>query len=204
MPNVLFPTLSFRFVEFHCNYVIPYILSKKGGGSSSFRVHRDEEEDSEIFTGPAPGRSQPDLEDEETLLVHTETGSPLTVSQVRATWKRFVCSIDPELGGVTPMVLRASFAIYMIHSCRTGQHFSGFPEHAFLERLAAMMNTSAEMLSNVYGGCDLDDYRATANERRFCPAAGGAEAWHRGWRYSMDNPLHASIAALRDRAISRD
>jgi hypothetical protein len=27
-----------------------------------------------------------------------------------------------------------------------------------------MMNTSAEMLSNVYGGCDLDDYRATANE----------------------------------------
>jgi hypothetical protein len=62
------------------------------------------------------------------------------------------------------MVLRASFATYMIHLYRTGKHFRGYSERAFIDRLAALMNTSAEMLANVYGGCDMDDYRATASE----------------------------------------
>ena len=105
-----------------------------------------------------------DLEGEETLLLHTETGLPLTVNHVRSTWKRYLCSIDPELAQVTPMVLRASFGTYMIHQYRTGAHFRGLNEQEFFDRLAAMMNTSSDMLANVYGACDLDDYRSTANE----------------------------------------
>jgi hypothetical protein len=62
------------------------------------------------------------------------------------------------------MVLRASFGTYMIHQYRTGAHFRGFNEEEFFDRLAAMMNTSSDMLANVYGACDLDDYRSTANE----------------------------------------
>jgi hypothetical protein len=95
-----------------------YILAKNGGGSRRVRVDRNEDEP-EILAGP--GRSQPDLEDEETLLLHTETCLPVTVSQVRATWKRFLCWVDPELGAVTQMVLRASFATYIIHLYRTGR-----------------------------------------------------------------------------------
>jgi hypothetical protein len=83
---------------------------------------------------------------------------------VGATWKRFVCDVDPDLSGVTPMVLRASFATYIIHLSRTGKHFRGYSELAFIDRLAALMKTSAEILDDVCGGCDMDDYRATASE----------------------------------------
>ena len=49
------------------------------------------------------------------------------------------------------MVLRASFGTYMIHQYRTGAHFRGLNEQEFFDRLAAMMNTSSDMLANVYG-----------------------------------------------------
>jgi hypothetical protein len=64
------------------------------------------------------------------------------------------------------MVLCASFETYMIHQYRTGAHFRGLNEEEVFDRLAAMMNTSSEILNvNVYGACDLDDYRSTANEK---------------------------------------
>jgi site-specific recombinase XerC len=61
--------------------------------------------------------SQDEFEDgeEAALLLHTESARPIGARQVGATWKRFVCDVDPDLSGVTPMVLRASFATYMIH-----------------------------------------------------------------------------------------
>ena len=62
------------------------------------------------------------------------------------------------------MVLHASFGTYIIHQYRTGAHFRGLNEQELFDRLAAMINTSSDMLANVYGACDLDDYRSTANE----------------------------------------
>jgi hypothetical protein len=112
-------------------------------------------------------------------LLHTERAIPITGDQVRSTWKRFLSELDPELSKVTPMVLRASFATYMIHLYRVGRHFRGLTEQEFMDRLAALMNTSAEMLANVYGGCDLDDYRSTANEMmRVYDHTGGDERGH--------------------------
>jgi hypothetical protein len=171
MPDVLFPSLTFPFVEFHCKYVRPAICEKvhENGFDAASGGNRDAESSdgvgSEIGVAQNTHSFAPqDLDDEETLLLHTETGLPLTASHVRSTWKRFLCSIDPELSQVTPMVLRASFGTYMIHQYRTGAHFRGLNEQEFFDRLAAMMNTSSDMLANVYGACDLDDYRATANE----------------------------------------
>jgi hypothetical protein len=182
LPNVLFPSLTFRYVEFHCKYVLPHIRA------NSRRLERDNCRNSSQNNGTCAGESlderrndgveetdapenrnylsQDEFEDgdEAALLLHTESARPIGARQVGATWKRFVCDVDPELSGVTPMVLRASFATYMIHLYRTGKHFRGYSELAFIDRLAALMNTSAEMLANVYGGCDMDDYRATASE----------------------------------------
>jgi hypothetical protein len=62
------------------------------------------------------------------------------------------------------MVLRSSFATYAIQRYRNGEMFSILSEELFFDRLCAMMNTSSKMLRDVYGGCDPDDYRATAIE----------------------------------------
>jgi hypothetical protein len=181
MPNVLFPSFTFRFVEFHCKYVRCFILEKRGGAGNSAAEDGESDGNSgqadEI--GPVETRAHADLEEEETLLLHTERAIPITGDQVRSTWKRFLSELDPELSKVTPMVLRASFATYMIHLYRVGRHFRGLTEQEFMDRLAALMNTSAEMLANVYGGCDLDDYRSTANEMmRVYDHTGGDERGH--------------------------
>jgi hypothetical protein len=65
---------------------------------------------------------------------------------------------------VTPMVLRSSFATYAIQRYRNGEMFSNLSEELFFDRLGTMMNMSSKMLRDVYGGCDPDDYRATAIE----------------------------------------
>jgi hypothetical protein len=62
------------------------------------------------------------------------------------------------------MVLRSPFATYAIQRYRNGELFSDLSEELFFDCLGAMMNTSSQMFRDVYGGCDPDDYRATATE----------------------------------------
>jgi hypothetical protein len=108
-----------------------------------------------------PERSQPDLCDEDTLVVHTETGMPSTVCQIRATWKTFVYEVDPELAHITQTVLISSFVANLINRYRLGQMFRGVSEESFHNTLASMLNTSVDMLRDVYCACDTDDYRST-------------------------------------------
>jgi hypothetical protein len=111
-----------------------------------------------------PELSKPELCEEDTLIVHTETGMPLTVCQIRATWKTFGCQVDPELAHITQTVLIASFAANLSHRYRLGQMCRGVSEESFLNTLASMMNTSVDMLRDVYFACDPDDYISTAIE----------------------------------------
>jgi hypothetical protein len=171
MPDVLFPSLTFPFVEFHCKYVRPAIREKgresrfDADFSSCGNEERMHDRGSDI-SGARQTCSivQHDFEDEEKLLLHTETGLPLNASHVRSTWKRFLCHIDPELFRVTQMFFRASSGTYMIQQYRIGAHFRDLTEPELLDRLAAMMNTSLDMLAQVYGACNLGDYRSTCNE----------------------------------------
>jgi hypothetical protein len=146
LPNVIFPAMTFPFVEFHCTHIRPFIVGECERKSID------------------PASAELEFSDEPTILIHTKTGSPLYVEQVRRTWKSFLQTIDPELSKVTPMVLRSSFATYAIQRYRNGEMFSNLSEELFFDRLGAMMNTSSQMLRDVYGGCDPDDYRATAIE----------------------------------------
>jgi hypothetical protein len=193
-PNVLFPAIAFRFIEFHCKFVRPFILGK----CADARIGIGNDGEDVIVEARQPERSQPDLCDEATLLIHTETGNPVTVGQVRATWKAFVCQVDPELAHVTPMVLRASFATYLIHRYRLGQMFRGLSEASFLDRLAGMMNTSAQMLRDVYCGCDPDDYRSTAIEMMQIYASPDAEERPDNGDYMM--PGDSSVTLERSSA----
>lgn len=86
------------------------------------------------------------------LLLHTENGNPLTEKQVSATVKKFYRNLDSELRGVTPLVIRRSYASIMYHKFLRGEICRNKSKAQFLEFLAERLNTSVEQLQDSYCG----------------------------------------------------
>jgi hypothetical protein len=52
----------------------------------------------------------------------------------------------------------------MIHQYLIGAYCHGLTEPEFLDRLATIIKNSSDMLAQVYGACNIDDYRSPGNE----------------------------------------
>jgi hypothetical protein len=113
---------------------------------------------------PAIHSGRPELETEPSLLVNTRTCSPVSTGSLRATLKTWLSFHDPELKSITTMDLRGSFATMMFGKYRRGMSFKGKTVDEFLNELATMMNTSAEMLRKTYIAWDGTEYDETARE----------------------------------------
>jgi hypothetical protein len=96
-------------------------------------------------------------------MLHIQTGLPLTENHFRSSLNLFCVLLIQSL----PRSLTLFYGRHLKHTChkyRIGAHFRGLNEHEFFDRLTTMMYASSDMLANMYGACDLDDYRSTANK----------------------------------------
>jgi hypothetical protein len=116
------------------------------------------------FVRPVIYRSRPGLQYEDALLLNTRTCSPVSTGSLRATLKTWLAVHDPELRAITTMDLRGSFATMMFNKYRRGAVFKEKSRDEFLDELASMMNTSAEMLRKTYIAWDGTEYDETARE----------------------------------------
>ena len=125
--GVLFNPVVWRFVDFHVNSVLPFLYKK--------------------FTIPISDNRR------QALLLHTLTGQKIKTHSVRKSLKRFCKVLDEELY-VTPTTLRASYASYMVREqvrgASKGEYTWGKEPDSFIAMLAKVMNTSVDMISEVY------------------------------------------------------
>ena len=149
MPNVVFPSNIFPFVDFHSRIVRPVMKRKLDVSEGSL--------------------------EERTLLIDTRSGEPLSSIQISHTFRRFLSRIDEELTKVTPMALRGSYATMMLQSFRRGEVFKDKGEEEFLHFLAKAMNTSYEQLASTYAGNDMTDFEECARELTSVLAQFGGE-----------------------------
>lgn len=84
------------------------------------------------------------------LILNTENGCPLSAKQVSASVKSFFKFMDAELGPVTPLVIRKSFATIMYKRYLNGEIHREKTRSQFLEFLAERLNTSVEQLEDSY------------------------------------------------------
>jgi hypothetical protein len=124
-PAVLFPRSSASLLKFHVLVVRPLIMER-------LKIY------------------EPGDRSEYPLLVHTKTGRMLRTGDVRGTLRAFLTRYDPELSGITPMILRSSFASTMFARFKRGELGEEKSVESFLADLAKLMNTSAEMLMANY------------------------------------------------------
>jgi hypothetical protein len=136
-PAVQFPVRAARLIAFHVREVRPFILGRVGGGRES--VSR-----------------------QGFLLLHTKRGVPLRSENLRSGLDQFILDQDPELTGITPMVLRSSFATMMFKKFKAGQVGDGRTLEQFLSDLGKLMNTSPEMLMSNYMAYDPLDFPSSA------------------------------------------
>ena len=136
MPNVVFPSGVFQFIDFQTRVIRPILLKKNKRSEVGLR--------------------------EKTLLVDTRSGDPLRSQQVAHTFQRFLSQIDPELSKITPMALRGSYATMMLQAYRRREIFKNKSEGEFLEFLAKAMNTSVEQLAGTYAGNEMSDFEQCA------------------------------------------
>jgi hypothetical protein len=101
---------------------------------------------------------------EDTLLIHTHNGKPLSSSGVKRSPSRFLGEVDQELSGITPMAIRGSYASMMLQARRKKVIMVDMAEREFQEFLAKQMNTSCEHLAKTYASCDVDGFESVANE----------------------------------------
>jgi hypothetical protein len=127
-PVVGFPRRAAALIRFHVREVRPWILTRNG-----------------IREG---------AEQRRTLLLNTRTGSELTAEEVRYGLQRFLTEQDPELKGITPMVVRSSFASVMFQKFKSGKCGESMQLKEFLTQLGRIMNTSPEMLMSNYVACN--------------------------------------------------
>ena len=140
IPNVMFPALLLRYVEFHARIFRPAILKKLDTSPTS-----------------ASARNQ-------SLLIDTRSGYPLDSRSVTASVRRFLCSYDPELSSITPMSIRASYATMMVDRYRKRLIFRNRTEEQFLDFLSKLMNTSIEHLRSTYISTSNSEYLDFARE----------------------------------------
>lgn len=84
------------------------------------------------------------------LLLNTETAQPLSSRQVSNSVSAFFETMDPELGEITPLVIRRSYASIMYHRYLRGDIFHEKSRAQFLDFLAERLNTSVEQLEDSY------------------------------------------------------
>lgn len=84
------------------------------------------------------------------LLLNSEKGCPLTAKQVSSSVKSFFTYMDAELGPITPLVIRKSFASIMYKRYLNGEIHQDKSRSQFLEFLAERLNTSLEQLEESY------------------------------------------------------
>jgi hypothetical protein len=135
-PAVLFPRRSASLLKFHVLVVRPLIIAR-------LKIE------------------EPDDRSEYPLLVHTKTGKMLSTGDVRRTLRAFLTRHDPELAGITPMILRSSFASTMFARFKRGELGDGKSVEAFLADLGKLMNTSSEMLMANYIASNPQDFPKT-------------------------------------------
>jgi len=138
IPFIMFDPVVFPFIYFHVDYVRPYLVQVAEGKGN--------------FVSNA-------------LLLDTRNGMPLSSDNVRFTFVSFVKHINPELH-LTPMDVRACYATYMtrryVERNMEGNEercsFSSMNESTFFEMLSSVMNTSSDMLRNVYTAASHTSY----------------------------------------------
>ena len=145
--KVSFPPWTAPLFKFHVQIVRPAILLMNNVPERAGRIHWMRE-------GERP------------VLLHSVTCEPLTTNQIRSTFLRFVLNIDPELTNVTPMIVRSSYASWQFKLYNQRETFVGLTEAQFLDKLAKIMNSSADMLQSVYiaYGCNDESYDAVVRE----------------------------------------
>lgn len=120
MPFIRMPLSTLDIYIAHRNLAVPSILRKGGKSSTEF------------------------------LLLNSESGESLTARQICTTVKSFFTEMDPEIGTITPLIIRRSYASFMYHRFLRGEIFSGKTRAEFLDYLAERMNTSTEQLEEAY------------------------------------------------------
>lgn len=137
-PRFTLPAICFKFVEYHAKYVRPFLVGK---------------------------RSRVEPEDQECLLLDTRTGTDMNRRQITRSLKAFIRNKDRALGDViTSMDVRSSFATIKLLEYKEAfnRGETTVTRKVFLESLAAVMNTSTEMLKQVYLAIDDSDYLLAA------------------------------------------
>jgi hypothetical protein len=134
-PAVQLPRKAGALIRFHVRHVRPYILNLVG------KVE-------------APGTLR-------LLLLNTRNGMPLSTDEVRSGLSRFLTTQDPELKGITPMVVRSSFASVMFKKYKEGRFPDAGTLEEFLSNLGRIMNTSPEMLMSNYIASDPLDFASS-------------------------------------------
>lgn len=124
MPFPIIPSKMFQFLKFHISVVRPTILWTSG--------------ECEESKGNKP------------LLLHSKKGTSLCTKQITAGIKKVLQHLDPEIGNVTSMMLRSSFATMMFEQYRRKEIMMHMSETEFLETVAIYMNTSVEQLRSTY------------------------------------------------------
>lgn len=136
LPNLCLPAKIYKYVDFHVRHMLPLLHTKFQMAPDDRRRHY--------------------------LLLHTKTGNVLDSCNVTSTLRVFLKNYDPELGKMTTMNIRSSFASLMMGRYRAGKIFKSMSEDVFLGYLAKVMNTSPEMLKETYICCTEANFRRVA------------------------------------------
>jgi len=137
-PRFTLPKVCFKFIEYHVTHVRPYLH--------------------DIRPSIPPTAK-------ESLLVDTRTGESLESWNITNTLKTFMKKKDPELAKtLTTMVVRSSFATISLMQYKEAvkENRTNVSREAYMTDLGALMNTSVEMLKNVYLTIDDSDYLTAA------------------------------------------
>ena len=133
--TILLPSKVFKYVELQTVYVLPLLHKRFGIGSGDAR--------------------------HDALLLHTATGQKINTNNIRSSLHRFCSTIDAQLH-ITPTNLRASYATYMVRKyvrgVEKGRFMHGQNPENFMKMLAMVMNTSVEMIQQVYASATKLEY----------------------------------------------
>lgn len=137
-PRFTLPAVCFKYIEYHVLHVRPFLIAR---------------------------RRETHARDKECLLLDTRTAKNLGSRDVTKSLKKFVKVKDPELAkNLTTMDIRSSFATIKLmeykHAVKKKETTQ--TRDSFIDALGALMNTSKEMLNNVYLAIDDSDYLAAA------------------------------------------
>ncbi|KAI0558015.1 hypothetical protein FGB62_242g017 [Gracilaria domingensis] len=133
-PIVMLPAEMKPIIKFHVEVVRPIILVQ-----------------AEIV------EEEVDAEDRR-LLLHTQDGNYLTSRLITRSFRAFMCNQDRKFSTITSTNLRSSFATSMVDKFKKKKFTEDLTQDEFLRHLSRRMNTSIEMLKDVYVMILREDY----------------------------------------------